>query len=241
LYPRYDLYFTLIPRATVKEGIVNVKELVYAAPSDESHVVASNYSATQDIFDLNGNNNYSEYITTYSTSALLNIIATENIFLNGCVGLPGKVCKSYDPDDSDPFVVPLTTGVKADYALNLNSTFTSAGGGFVAYVPVPHTNMNYGADFQPKPFEWNMALDGPPSFIPPRYSIEYTTDAITSSAQAEEADYVTADQISDWSKVTMIKVYNSSPLTPGEQESIVFSYVAADDNASTYPAKINIF
>ncbi|MDR1569973.1 MAG: InlB B-repeat-containing protein [Oscillospiraceae bacterium] len=242
------LNFTLTVRKNIDSIVISSKDIVFASATDgrlfTTAGLGSASASIVDTLDLNGNSNTTDrLISNYEAKIDINILATPELRLNAGIGLAGQPSITYDPANPDATTVPLTTGVPAKYALHITNT-TGADAGFTSYIPVPHTGLNYGPDFQTDDFTWNMALAGPPEFNPAssNYVVTYTNSSITNSQQAEDAAYKTEQEMNpdDWAGVTMIRITNINPVPSDVNDTITFTY-KADDDSVTVPAKVNIF
>ena len=146
-------------------------------------------------------------------------------------------------DEADGARADLGYGDYAAFRLDIMNTLNEAGGGFEAYLPVPHRGMNYGSDFQNEPFGWSMALAGPPVGDVDYCHMSYTTDSIYDNNWTE-VNFRSASDIAEedrWADVTVIRVLSVGALVPETTRSLVFAFAAADDRELVVPAEVNEF
>ncbi|MDR1570316.1 MAG: InlB B-repeat-containing protein, partial [Oscillospiraceae bacterium] len=168
------------------------------------------------------------------------VFALKNLRINAAIGLVGGPSYNYDAETGET-IVPLTSGVSAEYTLRIVSTLDEDAEDFQAYIPVPHTGENYGSHFQSEEFEWNMALHGPPANLPENYIVTYSTNDIVNNGE-KSATYEPADQITNWAAVTMIKIVYDGAIPPGADDTIVFTYDVNDaPDTAVFPALVNVF
>jgi uncharacterized repeat protein (TIGR02543 family) len=246
-YGQIALTFTLKADKTIPTTQLNTNMLVFAKPNDGDPTALVNTwqgRLPAEPIDFNDNGT-SETVAGAYNNTIFTIMAEPDLRLTAGIGLTEDTASTYNPDTGES-IVPLTDGVNAKYVLNVISTLPDAAGSFTAYIPVPHTGMNYGAEFQESPFVWNMALTGEAVSSSSNYTIEYTTDTITSLDGAVDSavnsSYKPAENMgaSDWKNVTMIRVTNNDPIPPNANDKIVLTYSANDTGATDVP-KVNIF
>lgn len=203
---------------------------------------------TADIYDVDNDGDLTEKVMPLMHRQF-NIIPNENLIIDTYITPQGETRKpAYDGTDTT--AIGFTPEAHADYNVEIYNNCAVAAKNIVAYVPVPKTGNNFGTEFQPEAFKWDMKLGTAPVLsvedekgdpitdpgILANYKIYYATDA-TTNANYQGATYSTTFD----ANATMIKVVNTTGMARGEKATLKCDYIVdeTDTSLAANPEKLN--
>lgn len=220
--------FKVIYRAYTKEG-VNDFETYFTTKSDQGkpYTWFSSYK-TQDIYDINGNGStsdpvgYKKISTTFTPpQELIGSIKVED-----STGFFGKASDGADIGGSIKYKIRLenkkTNDVTTGTMLNVLPKK-----GDKAIVK------NDAGNYVDRGSEYDVKLSGPIT-VPSGYTVKYSTESpVADATEIQNQKFVSADQVTDWSKVTMFKVVMNPGTVIKPGGSVEFTYSGLVENTKT--------
>ncbi|MEG2751842.1 MAG: hypothetical protein RR916_08540, partial [Anaerorhabdus sp.] len=180
---KVDFDFNVLINANANAEI-NFNQFFYWTGMDQYNSTGGYTGMRQDIFDVNGNGDTTEYLQTLNQGVNNNVTypvtSNNNVLVESFIAVEGKQPSgAYDPSNPDT-IAYFTPETKANYTLFLTNNTNEVADEFIAYFPIPKTGINFGANFQNQTFQWDMKLA---EVITNRFGnednfvIEYSVDA----------------------------------------------------------------
>ncbi|MEF9893880.1 MAG: DUF5011 domain-containing protein [Anaerorhabdus sp.] len=211
---KVDFDFNVLINANANAEI-NFNQFFYWTGMDQYNSTGGYTGMRQDIFDVNGNGDTTEYLQTLNQGVNNNVTypvtSNNNVLVESFIAVEGKQPSgAYDPSNPDT-IAYFTPETKANYTLFLTNNTNEVADEFIAYFPIPKTGINFGANFQNQTFQWDMKLA---EVITNRFGNE-DNFVIEYSVDARDENYANATytaNTADLSKVTMVRVTATKPI-----------------------------
>jgi uncharacterized repeat protein (TIGR02543 family) len=252
-FSKISLVYDVKVKSDAPTVYIPTNELVYIAPRGLQVTKQNGAQAVHnnpDIYDVNGNDNTSEYMGTLNKTIGLQVVEQKDFRVTTAANINDGPWGSYDYDTNSE-IIDLNPSGKTKYQLTVNNNSGSSIEGYTALIPVPKAGeqtdltpaspqaFNASEHLQKEAFTWTASL---------LEEINYTGSlncqflyATTYETDKDSTNFKTWNQISDKNAIRMIKVVTTDSIPDQFSESIEFPLALTDPNADANAGKVNIY